>query len=153
MNRSDLVQAWAREVGLDPQALRQAQQVCAFVVLDRFEVSIEWPEASDDLFVLIDIIDSHGGELRHKRLARAMQLNAFGLVTRGASLGWDEITDRIGLSYRISGEGLDVAGLNNLVVNLVEVAQYAYGELRFENDEVQVAQIRNTAQWFAPLQA
>lgn len=151
MTRSELITAWAKEVGLDSKSIRSQLNVCAFTALDRFEVTLEWPDGSDDVFVLIDIIDSHGGELRRKRLARAMQLNAFGLATRGASLGWDEASDRIHLSYRVASDNVDVAGLNNLVVNLVEVAQFVHEELRFERDEAQVAQIAHTAHWFQPL--
>jgi Tir chaperone protein (CesT) family len=83
-----------------------------------------------------------------------MRLNAYGLVTRGAVIGWDEVNDRLVLSYRLSLERVDSATLNSAVMNLVEIAQTVQERLRFEQDVAISQQVaRSGAAWFQPLQA
>lgn len=154
MDRNELVSQWMTEVELDPKSLNAGNRLCSFRALDAFDVTIEWPENSEDLFISIDLMPSTGGELRKKRLERSMQLNAYVLETRGAAIGWDSVRDMLVLSYRSSAEGITPQNLNDLVVNLIETAQYVADEIRFEADVVLQAQISNHGdKWFEPIRA
>jgi len=153
MDRSALVSQWMTEVDLDPTSLNATSRLCSFRALDAFDVIIEWPENSEDIFISIDLMPSTGGELRKKRLERAMQLNAYALETRGAAVGWDAVRDMLVLSYRCASATLTTQNLNDLVVNLVETSVYIADELRFESDVVLQAQVQNNgAKWFQPIQ-
>jgi hypothetical protein len=44
-------------------------------------------------------------------------------------LGWDELDDRMVLSYRLLLEGLDIYGLNATISNLIEVGVELEAEL------------------------
>ena len=149
MDRNHLVSQWMAEVELDPAALNAAKSLCSFRALDAYDVTIEWPDNSEDLFVTIDLMPSTGGELRKKRLERSMQMNAYVLETRGAAVGWDSVRDMLVLSYRSAATDLTPQNLNSLVVNLVETAQYVADEIRFEADVVLQAQVSNHGnKWF-----
>jgi hypothetical protein len=142
------------DIQLDPSALNPDQRLCSFRIFDSLDITLEWPEASDDLFVVIDLMATQGGELRRKRLDEAMRLNAFGLLTRGAVIGWDEVNDRLVLSYRLGLERVDTATLNSAVMNLAEIAQDVQERLRFEQDVVMAQKVaRSGAGWFQPIQA
>jgi len=149
-----LIERWMADIQLDPTALNAAQRLCSFRIFDSLDVTLEWPEASEDLFVVVDLMPTQGGELRRKRLDEAMRLNAYGLVTRGAVIGWDEVNDRLVLSYRLGLERVDSAILNSAVMNLVEIAQTVQDRLRFEQDVAISQQVaRSGASWFQPLKA
>ncbi len=154
MSTQALIERWMADIQLDPTALNAAQRLCSFRIFDSLDVTLEWPEASEDLFVVVDLIPTQGGELRRKRLDEAMRLNAYGLVTRGAVIGWDEVNDRLVLSYRLGLERVDSATLNSAVMNLVEIAQTVQDRLRFEQDVAISQQVaRSGASWFQPLKA
>jgi hypothetical protein len=149
MDRNHLVAQWMAEVELDPAALNAAKNLCSFRALDAYDVTIEWPDNSEDFFVTIDLMPSTGGELRKKRLERSMQMNAYVLETRGAAVGWDSVRDMLVLSYRSSAAEITPQNLNSLVVNLIETAQYVADEIRFEADVVLQAQVSNHGnKWF-----
>lgn len=153
MDRNTLVTQWMAEVSLDPTALNAANRLCSFKALDRFDVTIEWPDNSEDLFIAIDLIPSTSGELRKKRLERAMELNAYALETRGAAIGWDSIRDMLVLSYRCSVEHVSAQNLNDLVINLIETSQYLADQLLFEADVAMQEQVLNNgSKWFQPVQ-
>lgn len=154
MSTQALIERWMADIQLDPTALNAAQRLCSFRIFDSLDVTLEWPEASEDLFVVVDLMPTQGGELRRKRLDEAMRLNAYGLVTRGAVIGWDEVNDRLVLSYRLGLERVDSATLNSAVMNLVEIAQTVQDRLRFEQDVAISQQVaRSGASWFQPLKA
>ena len=154
MDRNALVSQWMAQVELDPTSLNAANRSCSFRALDAFDISIEWPENSEDLFITIDLMPSTGGELRKKRLERSMQMNAYVLETRGAAIGWDAARDMLVLSYRSAAETLTPQNLNDLVVNLIETAQYIADEIRFEADVVLQSQVNNHGdKWFEPIRA
>jgi hypothetical protein len=154
MDRNQLVSQWMAEVALDPAALNAANQLCSFRALDAYDVTIEWPTNSEDLFISIDLVPSTGGELRKKRLERSMQMNAYVLETRGAAIGWDAARDMLVLSYRGAAASLTPNNLNDLIVNLVETAQYVADEIRFEADVVLQAQVSNHGnKWFELVRA
>jgi hypothetical protein len=154
MDRNALVTEWMTQVELDPTSLNAANRSCSFRALDAFDASIEWPDNSEDLFISIDLMPSTGGELRKKRLERSMQMNAYVLETRGAAIGWDAVRDMLVLSYRSSGVDLSPQNLNDLVVNLIETAQYIADEIRFEADVVLQGQVNNHGEkWFEPIRA
>lgn len=154
MERNQLVSQWMAEVELDPKSLNPQNNSCNFRALETYDVAIEWPDNSEDLFVSIDLMPSTGGELRKKRLERSMQMNAYVLETRGASIGWDSTRDMLVLSYRCSAAALTTQNLNDLVVNLIETAQYVAEEIRFEADMVLQAQVSNHGgKWFEPIRA
>jgi hypothetical protein len=62
------------------------------------------------------------------------------------------VRDMLVLSYRCAAENLSSQTLNDLVVNLIETAQYVADEIRFEADVVLQAQVGNNgAKWFEPV--
>ena len=153
MDRNTIVTQWMTEVSLDASALNAANKLCSFKALDRFNITLEWPDNSEDLFIAIDLMPSTGGELRKKRLERAMELNAYALETRGAAIGWDSIRDMLVLSYRCSVSDVSPQNLNDLVINLIETSQYLAEELTFEADVVLQDHVRNSSnKWFQPIQ-
>jgi hypothetical protein len=129
MKPEKLILEWMDAIDLEAQALDLKERQCRFQALDRFEVSIEWPHGTSDLFVVLDMMSTGTGELRKRRLEKAMQLNVYGLRTRGAVIGWDELNDRIVLSYRLLLDGLDMYALNATITNLLEVGVELEAEL------------------------
>jgi hypothetical protein len=129
MKPEKLILEWMDAIDLEAQALDLKERQCRFQALDRFEVSIEWPHGTSDLFVVLDMMTTGTGELRKRRLEKAMQLNVYGLRTRGAVIGWDELNDRIVLSYRLLLDGLDMYALNATITNLLEVGVELEAEL------------------------
>jgi hypothetical protein len=58
------------------------------------------------------------------------------------------------LSYRSSAADMAPQNLNDLVVNLIETAQYIADEIRFEADVVLQSQVNNHGdKWFEPIRA
>lgn len=152
MNPSDLIQAWAQQAQLPAGAVRADQGLCGFRAMDRFDVTLEWPAQAEDIFIFIDLLPTEGGELGLKRLREAMRLNAYGVRTRGAALGWDEDRDMLVLSHRVSPEGLGVETFGNLVLNLLDVAQQLVADLAFERDALMTRQSHaHAAKWFEPV--
>ncbi len=126
MNPLDLLQQWMHSNGLDNSALDSSGRVCGFIFNQEYPVSLEAPAYSDDLFMVIELMPVGSGELRKKRLEQAMQLNSYGLETRGGILGWDTVGERLVLSYRMTAEGITVEQLDYTISNLLEIA----GELK-----------------------
>ena len=154
MSTQTIIERWMQDIQLEPSALNAAQRLCCFRVFGQMDVTLEWPEASEDLFIVIDLMDTRGGEIRRKRLEQAMKLNAYGLQTRGASIGWDEVTDRLVLSYRLALDRLDTPTLNSALINLVEIAQQVMPELQFEQEVAQFElATQGAAAWFKPIKA
>lgn len=152
MNTQNTVESWMKNVGLADAALIAHEQRCCFKADGNLEVSIEWPPASDDLFLVVKLLPALTGELRRKRLEEAMRLNAFSLATRGAAIGWDEAHDQLILSYRMDREGLDSVRLGRAVTNLCEIAQQMTDSLRFARDEALAQQVQSqAADWFQPV--
>jgi hypothetical protein len=148
MKPEKLIQEWMEAIELEPSALDLNERQCRFQALDKFEVSLEWPKGTADLFVVLDMMAPGTGELRKRRLEKAMQLNVYGLRTRGAVIGWDELEDRIVLSYRLLLEGLDIYSLNATLANLLEVGMELEAELEMrelqsegasQNEQAQIA--------------
>jgi hypothetical protein len=135
MNTQDIVESWMRHVGLADEALIAHDHRCSFKADSNLEMSIEWPPASDDLFLVVKLLPAMSGELRRMRLEEAMRLNAFSLTTRGAVIGWDEAHDQLILSYRMDREWVDAVRLGRAVVNLCEVAQEVTRSLSLVQDE------------------
>ncbi|WP_089957154.1 CesT family type III secretion system chaperone [Limnohabitans sp. 2KL-3] len=133
MKPEKLILEWMDAIDLEAQALDLKERQCRFQALDRFEVSIEWPRSTSDLFVVLDMMSTGIGELRKRRLEKAMQLNVYGLRTRGAVIGWDELNDRIVLSYRVLLDGLDIYALNATITNLLEVGVELEAELEMRH--------------------
>lgn len=152
MNRLDLIQNWAQGAQLPAGSFNPQSGLCAFRVMDRFDVTIELPPHADDIFVFIDLLCSEGGEVGKKRINEAMRLNAYATQTRGAILGWDEDRDMIMLSYRISPEYMTPEIFGNMVVNLVDTAQLMARELAFDRDVLLTQQSHQHAgKWFEPV--
>ena len=109
--------------GLPPEVYDPARQLCGFNFLGRFDIIVEAPPASEDIFISIDIIDTAHLADSHDLMLQCMKLNAYGLETRGAALGYDEAAKMVILSHRVNGATLDGAGLSVIVNNLVGIAQ------------------------------
>jgi hypothetical protein len=133
-------------VGLEASAIDLKERQCRFEALEKFEISLEWPQGTSDLFVVLDMMSPGTGELRKRRLEKAMQLNVYGLRTRGAVLGWDELDDRMVLSYRLLLEGLDIYGLNATISNLIEVGVELEEELEMRELQAQSSSASAQAQ-------
>lgn len=152
MNRVDLITAWAQQAQLPSGAISAERRLCGFRAMDRFDVTLEWPESAEDIFIVIDVLPTEGGELGMQRLREAMRLNAYGARTRGGILGWDEDRDMLVLSYRVSPEAVTPETFGNMVLNLLDVAQQLASALAFERDALMTRQSHaHAAKWFEPV--
>ncbi len=122
MNGIELIQQWMKQAGISSKALENKGRLCSFLFDQQLPVSIEAPSYSDDLFITIEIIPTGTGNIRRKRLEAAMKLNAYALETRGSVLGWDEIGERIILSYRATIANISVDMLDAMLANLIEIS-------------------------------
>ena len=123
METQETIKNWMSRVGLSTVALREQEQRCSFKINDALVVSVEWPTHCDDVFIVIQLMSTQGGDVRRQMLEEGMKLNAFVLSTRGAALGWDEVNDQLLLSYRLDRMTLDEFRLGQTINNMVEVAQ------------------------------
>lgn len=152
MTGMELLTAWMQEAGLDDSATDDSGRVCAFTFNGVFPVSLEAPAYCDDLFIIIEMIAVGSGEIRRKRLEAAMKLNAYALETRGAALGWDTIGERIILAHRTTSENTTVEMLDNMVANLLDVAEQLLPELEMKKEtEVQQKLADGFDQMFQPI--
>lgn len=154
MTTQHMVENWMASVGLAKSALMAHEQRCCFKANGHLEMSIEWPPASDDLFLVVKLLPVQSGPVKNKRLEEAMRLNAYSLVTRGATIGWDEAHDQLVLSYRMDREWTDAARLGRAVGNLCEIAVSVYESLRLSHEEVIARDVdAQVANWFEPVRA
>ncbi len=123
MSSAEILNTWATNAGIDKNTLEDNGRVCSFLFNDDLPVSVEAPAYSDDVFIVIELCKAGIGEIRRKRLSLAMQLNAYALETRGGVIGWDTVGERIIISYRTSAQNTDATMLDNVILNLVEVAE------------------------------
>jgi hypothetical protein len=133
MPSADVVREWMEIAGLPDDLYDPGRRMCGFNFLGRFDVVVEAPKASEDVFVSIDIVNLAEASDPAELLMRCMKLNAYGLETRGAALGYDENSRMVILSYRINGASIDAAALSSLVNNLVDVAQTLQDRLKAMN--------------------
>ncbi|AMO57148.1 hypothetical protein GZ77_16930 [Endozoicomonas montiporae] len=134
MTGIELLEAWMQQAGLDDSAKDDSGRVCAFTFNDIFPVTLEAPAYCDDLFIIIEMTSIGTSEIRRKRLETAMKLNAYALETRGAALGWDTIGERIVLSHRATAENTTAEMLDNMVANLLDVAEQLLPELEMKKE-------------------
>ena len=143
MSPIELLKAWVQLAEVDQDAMDKSGRTCAFVFDENLPVSLEAPAYSDDLFIVVEITPVGTGEIRRKRLETAMQLNAYGLETRGAVLGWDTVGERITLSYRTTAENTSAEQLDNIISNLVEIAAHLKPSLAMEQECARQEQVNN----------
>ena len=122
MTGIELLRAWIKKTGISKNNLDQDGRACNFLFDQTLPVSVESPAYSDDIFIVIEISEAGEGDIRRRRLETAMQLNAYSLETRGATLGWDTAGKRIILSYRAASAHTTAAILDNMISNLVDVS-------------------------------
>lgn len=134
MTGIELLKAWIKQAGLGANALDDTGRLCSFVYNQNFPVTVEAPAYCDDIFIVIEMSEVGTGEIRRKRLETAMKLNAYALETRGAALGWDSIGERIVLSYRATAELTSENLLDNILSNLLDVAEQLKPALTMEKD-------------------
>ncbi|WP_281645982.1 CesT family type III secretion system chaperone [Parendozoicomonas sp. Alg238-R29] len=144
MTAIELLKNWVHVAGIDNAALDKSGRVCAFIFDNRLPVSIEAPAYSDDLFIVVEITPVGTGEVRRKRLEAAMQLNAYALETRGAVLGWDTVGERITLTYRTTAETTSAEQLDNMIGNIVEIADHLQPSLVMEQECARQEQVNNS---------
>ncbi|WP_079254088.1 CesT family type III secretion system chaperone [Endozoicomonas arenosclerae] len=143
MTGIELLQGWMKQVGIGKEALDDSGRVCAFVFNNELPVSVEAPAYCDDIFIIIELTEIGRGEIRRKRIETAMKLNAYALETRGGVLGWDSVGERLVLSYRATTELLTVALLDNMVSNLLEVAEQLQPVLAMEKEKAVQEKLAN----------
>ena len=135
MTGIELLGDWIKLAGAGNDILDDSSRVCSFIYNKDFPVSVEAPPYCDDLFIVIELSETGRGEIRRKRLETAMKLNAYGLETRGGIIGWDTIGERIILSYRVTAEQTTGQLLDNIIANLLEVAEQLKPELAMEKEK------------------
>lgn len=123
MNNLDLLSAWAKYSGINRENAEQNGRIYTFMFGDHFSVSIEAPAYSDDIFIIIELIEAGTGYIKHKRFETAMSLNAYALETRGGVIGWDSVNQCIILTYRFNTHNTTTEMLDNMIANLIEVAE------------------------------
>ena len=134
MTSEQVLKQWMDIAGLPTEVYDQTRRICGFNFLNRFDIVVEAPPASEDIFISIDIIETAQlGDL-NGIMIDCMKLNAYGLETRGASLGYDEAAKMIILSHRVNAHTLDGQGLSVIVNNLVGVAQSLQDRLKSLNE-------------------
>ena len=143
MTGIDLLKGWMKQVGIGKDALDDSGRVCAFVYNNELPVSVEAPAYCDDVFIIIELTEIGRGEIRRKRIEAAMKLNAYALETRGGVLGWDSIGERLVLSYRATTELLTVQILDNMVSNLLDVAEQLQPVLAMEKEKAVQEKLAN----------
>ena len=143
MKPIELLQAWMKHVGLDSKTLDKEGRVCTFLFDESFPVSVEAPAYSDDLFLVVEITTLGTGEIKRKRLEAAMQLNAYALETRGAVLGWDTVGERIILTYRTTADNSSAEQVDNMISNLLEIAEMLQPQLAMKDDLNRQEQLDN----------
>ena len=152
MQGIELLQAWMAKAGVDKKALDNSGRVLAFVYGDELPVTVESPAYCDDLFIIIELCPVGAGDIRRKRLEKAMQLNAYALETRGAAIGWDNIGERIILTHRTAAENTDINMLDNMIANLIDVAETIKPQLAMDKEVKTQEQLANTIdQMFQPI--
>lgn len=150
MTSEQVLKQWMDIAGLPTEVYDQTRRICGFNFLNRFDIVVEAPPASEDIFISIDIIETAQlGDL-NGIMIDCMKLNAYGLETRGASLGYDEAAKMIILSHRVNAHTLDGQGLSVIVNNLVGVAQSLQDRLKSLNEARKtVSQARGDAVIFS----
>ncbi|KEQ16209.1 CesT family type III secretion system chaperone [Endozoicomonas numazuensis] len=143
MTGIELLQNWMKQVGIGKEALDDSGRVCAFVFDNELPVSVEAPAYCDDVFIIIELTEIGRGEIRRKRIETAMKLNAYALETRGGVLGWDSVGERLVLSYRATTELLTEQLLDNMVSNLLEVAEQLKPVLAMEKEKAVQEKLAN----------
>ncbi len=143
MTGIELLQSWVKLSGIGSEAIDGNGRICSFIYNDTFPVSVEIPPYCDDLFIVIELTEIGRGEIRRKRLEMAMQLNAYGLETRGGILGWDAVGERLILSYRVTAEQANEQLLDNIIANLLEVAEQIKPELAMDKEKAVQAKLAN----------
>jgi hypothetical protein len=130
MSSNDIIREWMDFADLPEELYDPDRRMCGFDFVGRFDVVVEAPKTSEDVFISIDIIGAAEVADLPALMMNCMKLNAYGLETRGASLGYDENARMVILSYRVNGRTLTAAGLSAIVNNLVEVAQTLQDRIR-----------------------
>ncbi len=126
----DLVREWMDFVGLPAELYDPDRRMCGFNFIGRFDVVVETPKSSEDVFISIDVIGTADFGDIDALMTTCMKLNAYGLETRGAALGYDENARTVILSYRINANSVDASALSAVVNNLVDVAQTLQDRLK-----------------------
>ncbi len=139
MASADIVLEWMNFAGLPEELYDPGRRMCGFNFIGRFDVVVEAPKSSEDVFISIDIIGTNDVADIDALMLRCMKLNAYGLETRGAALGYDENSRMVILSYRINAASVEAAVLSALVNNLVDVAQTLQDRLKSMNAAVRAA--------------
>ena len=130
MSSKDIIREWMEFADLPEELYDAERRMCGFDFVGRFDVVVEAPKTSEDVFISIDIIGTAEVPDVAALMTTCMKLNAYGLETRGAALGYDENARMVILSYRVNGRTLSGAGLSAVVNNLVEVAQTLQDRIR-----------------------
>jgi hypothetical protein len=143
MSNIEIVKEWMKFSNIPDSFFDKDIEGCGFRFADQFDIMVQAPDASEDIFVSIDLLDGSDGKLLNDRLAICMQLNAYGLDTRGAILGYDPTSKKIMLSYRIGSKLVTAQSLANIINNLVDTAQEILPQIKLEQREA--AQTRDTA--------
>lgn len=139
MTSIELLNAWAKQASIEQRNLEENGRLCAFLFNDNLPVSIEAPAYSDDVFIVIELVDIGTGDIKRKRLEAAMHLNAYALETRGGVIGWDTVGERIIITYRANAESTSPDMLDNMIANLVEVSENIKPVLTMVQNAEQIA--------------
>lgn len=113
----------SEDVGIGPFAFDEAG-VCRLVGDDGHHLSIAVEEGDQTLSLRSPILDLAGmvPTVRADRLEACLARNLFSLETRGTSLGLDERTGSVLITYRVYVLALDPVSFRNLVASFVGVA-------------------------------
>lgn len=123
--QSDTVDVWLKELaslaGIDSLALNP-QGVCAVRFGDRAEIVLELPDPSEVLHLYCAVCPIPPDEKAAAALYRhALELNMFGLETRGASFAVDRESERLLLCYTLPLAGTDIVAFQNTIGNFAQV--------------------------------
>jgi len=133
VTQTDAVNGWLAELaeaaGIDSLELNP-QGVAAVRFGDRVEIVFEAPENAAALHLYCPICDVPADPKAEAALyRRLLELNLFGLETRGASFAIDRDSNRVLLCYAMPLENADHMTFQNTVGNFAEVCERFCNEL------------------------
>jgi hypothetical protein len=118
---TDLITAFATEVGLDPAALSKTQEI----VINDLAIGLNY-EGSDDFGDIVYFVDL-GAPAEHRKgqvYQTLLEANALWVGTGGATLGLQQDTGHVILAGRCDVEGVTPQGLAMLLDAFSDTAQF-----------------------------
>lgn len=119
-NIKEVVGSFSSEIGVEAPNFND-DGVC-YITIDDCVITLEASELDNKLYISAVVCE---GDSVHNEsvLKAALAGNMFWIETRGATLMYDEATNRIFMCYNENPETLDLESFKNILGNFVECAK------------------------------